>query len=127
MFVGSTEERAARPKLPYEEPRRPLLREEGNTEVLENGRKSSVPPAGRLSLGEEKLERRPLRLERGVAYRCGFAAGTAVVIGYAGALDVGGEAAGDGAVEGTGPALTWGLPVLLVDVVGESAGGNAGV
>jgi len=57
-------------------------------------------------LGEEKLERRPLRLERGVAYRCGFAAGTAVVIGYAGALDVGGEAAGDGVVEGTGPALT---------------------
>jgi len=72
-------------------------------------------------LGEEKLERRPLRLERGVAYRCGFAAGTAVVIGYAGALDVGGEAAGD--VEGTGPALTWGLPVLLVD--GESTGGNS--
>lgn len=76
----------------------------------------------------EKLEWRPLRLERGVVYRCGFAAGTAVVIGYARVeLDASGEAAD----EETEPALnrlTWSLVVLLVvDVAGEDAEGSSGL
>ena len=60
-------------------------------------------------------------------YRCGFAAGTAVVIGYARVeLDADGEAAD----EETEPALnrlTWSLVVLLVvDVAGEDAEGSSG-
>ena len=61
-------------------------------------------------------------------YRCGFAAGTAVVIGYARVeLDASGEAAD----EETEPALnrlTWSLVVLLVvDVAGEDAEGSSGL
>jgi len=75
-------------------------------------------------LGEEdaeKLEWRPLRLERGVVYRCGFAAGTAVVIGYARVV-----LGADGGEEAE-PALnrlTWSL---AVDVADEDAEGSSGL
>lgn len=104
-------------------------------EVLANGLNSSEEDGG-LYIGEEdaeKLERRPLALARVVVYRCGFAAGTAVVIGYAGKFggEVGG-ALGDETLDETEPALTravTGLFTPLVEVVGEGNGGvdNSGV
>jgi len=80
-------------------------------------------------LGEEDAEKlKPLRLERGVVYRCGFAAGAAVVIGYARVVLDAGEEAGGKETEPALNRLAWSLAVpVVVDVAGDDAEGSSGL